>query len=198
MALSVDIAPQDAPLLLFRSADEWAAWITSQPATSPGAWLKISRKGSTEASLSYDEALQTAIAFGWIDGQKGTFDDAFWLQRFTPRRRSSKWSKRNRAIAEALIEDGQMHESGHRAVEEAKANGSWDRAYDSQATAVVPADLRAALDRDPDAAAFFDALDSANRYSILFRLQDAKRPDTRAKRLQRFVAMLHAGQKIHP
>ena len=163
-----------------------------------GAWLKIGRKGSGQSTVTYEQALRTALAFGWIDGQKRGLDDAFWLQRFTPRKGRSIWSKRNRELAEALIAQGEMREAGRVAVEEAKANGSWDRAYDSQRTVVVPDDLRAALQRDPAAAAFFESLGSVNRYAILFRLQNARRPETRARRLEQFVALLHRGQKIHP
>ncbi len=188
----------ERPILVFSSTEEWAAWLEVQPRASRGAWLKIGRKGSGRSTVTYEQAVRTALAFGWIDGQKRRLDDAFWLQRFTPRKGRSVWSKRNRELAEALIARGEMREAGRAAVEEAKANGSWDRAYDSQRTAAVPDDLRAALQRDPAAAAFFESLDSANRYAILFRLQNAVRPETRARRIEQFVALLHRGHKIHP
>ena len=192
------ISAAEPPILLFSSTGDWAAWLDAQPRASKGAWLKIARKGSGQSGVTYEQALRTALAFGWIDGQKRGLDDAFWLQRFTPRKGRSIWSRRNRELAEALIAGGEMRDAGRAAVEEAKANGSWDRAYDSQRTAAVPDDLRAALQSDPAAAAFFESLDSGNRYAILFRLQNAVRPETRARRLEQFVALLHRGQKIHP
>ncbi len=149
-------------------------------------------------SVTYDEAVEVALCFGWIDGQKAKAGDDAWRQRFTPRGPRSKWSKINRSKAEALIERGAMKPAGMRAVELAKADGRWDAAYDAQSTATVPADLQRELRRHPKAKAFFATLDSANRYAILYRIQDAKKPETRARRIESFVAMLERHEKLHP
>jgi uncharacterized protein YdeI (YjbR/CyaY-like superfamily) len=191
-------AKRDLPVLHVASRGAWDKWLAAQHETSPGVRLKIAKKGSGARGVSYDDALDTALAYGWIDGQKTTFDDRFWLQRFTPRGPRSKWSQRNRAKALDLIARGTMQPAGLREVERARADGRWDAAYASQSTATVPDDLRAALDANPRAAAFFATLESRNRYAILYRLADAKKPDTRARRLEKFVAMLNAGEKIHP
>jgi uncharacterized protein YdeI (YjbR/CyaY-like superfamily) len=161
-------------------------------------WLKIARKASGVASVSYAEALEVALCYGWIDGQKDKHDDDHWLQRFGPRQPRSKWSKVNRGKATALIEAGAMKPAGLREVERAKADGRWDAAYDSPSTATVPDDLQRALDEEPRAREFFATLDSANRYAILYRIQDAKKPETRARRIAKFVAMLSEHEKLHP
>jgi uncharacterized protein YdeI (YjbR/CyaY-like superfamily) len=148
--------------------------------------------------VSYAEAIEVALCYGWIDGQKDTFDGDYWLQRFTPRTPRSTWSKINREKAEQLLTQGRMQPAGLRAVEQAKADGRWDAAYDGQRAAGIPDDLRQALEQNPTAAEFFASLDSANRYAILYRLQEAKKPETRARRLERYVAMLNEQQKIHP
>jgi uncharacterized protein YdeI (YjbR/CyaY-like superfamily) len=147
--------------------------------------------------VSYPEALDVALCHGWIDGQKRPLDERFWLQRFTPRKARSRWSKRNRARAEQLIASGEMAPAGLREVERARADGRWEAAYDSHATATVPPDLQAALDEHPAASEFFAGLDSANRYAILYRIQEARRPETRARRIATFVAMLAEGRRIH-
>ena len=139
-----------------------------------------------------------ALCYGWIDGQKGSFDDDWWLQRFTPRRSRSKWSKLNRASATELIERGEMRPAGLREVERAKQDGRWEAAYEAQSKATVPEDLRRELARNDDAREFFSRLDSGNRYAILHRIQDAKKPETRARRIAKYVAMLNEGKKIHP
>jgi len=175
----------------------WAAWLEAGHASSPGVWLKIAKKGSDVRSVSYAEALEVALCYGWIDGQKRPLDDRFWLQRFTPRNPRSRWSKRNRTLVERLIANGEMAPAGLREVERARADGRWEAAYDSHATATVPPDLQAALDADAGAAAFFAGLDSANRYAILYRIQEARRPETRARRIATFVAMLAEGRRIH-
>ena len=180
------------------SGAEFEAWLEREGASSPGIWLRFSKKGSSVPSVTYDEALDAALCFGWIDGQGAPLDERSWLVRFTPRGRRSKWSQRNRDLAGALIAAGRMREAGAAEIERAKADGRWEAAYPSQRTATVPDDLRAALDANPVAAAFFEALDRANRYAILYRVHDAKRPATRAARIERFVAMLAAGEKIHP
>ena len=186
------------PVLSFASRDEWEAWLAEEHETSPGVWLEIAKKGSGIASVSYPEALEVALCYGWIDGQKGTLDDARWLQRFTPRTRRSKWSKINRAKAEELIAAGRMKPAGLRAVEAAKADERWDAAYDSPGTATVPEDLRRALDENDRAREFFRTLDRTNRYAILYRIQDAKKPETRARRIESYVAMLERGEKLYP
>ena len=186
------------PLLSFPDAGAWDAWLAGQHAASPGAWLRIARKGAPEPTVSYADALTVALCHGWIDGQKGRVDEHYWRQRFTPRRPGSRWSKINADKAAALIEAGLMKPAGLREVEAARADGRWDSAYASQSRATVPEDLALALAADERAAAFFATLDSANRYAILYRIAEAKRPDTRARRIATFVAMLHEHQKIHP
>ena len=186
----------EAPLACARSAD-WHAWLAAHHASSSGVWLLIAKKGSGRSSPTYAEAVEGALAWGWIDGQKQKHDATAWLQRFTPRTPKSPWSKINRDKATALIEAGKMRAPGLAAVERAKADGRWESAYDSARTSKVPADLRAALARNRRAAAFFAELDGANRYAILWRLQTAKRPETRAKRLETFVAMLERHERIH-
>jgi uncharacterized protein YdeI (YjbR/CyaY-like superfamily) len=180
----------------FASAKAFGAWLAKQHTKSPGIWLKIPKAGSGEAGPSYAEALDEALRFGWIDSQKAALDDAFFLQRFTPRGPRSRWSKINREKAEALIAAGRMEPAGLTAVEAAKADGRWDAAYDSHRTATVPPDLQLALDGNPAAKAFFATLSAQNRYSILYRIQEAKRADTRARRIAKFVAMCARGETI--
>jgi uncharacterized protein YdeI (YjbR/CyaY-like superfamily) len=180
------------------SREAWQDWLAAHHESSDGVWLAIAKKGSGVASVTYDEALEVALCHGWVDGQKRAYDDAHWLQRFTPRRPRSIWSKRNRATAERLLAEGRMTPAGMRAIEQAKADGRWDAAYEGQRSATVPDDLRRALDADPAARAAFAGLDSRNRYAILFRVQQAKRPDTRARRIATYVSMLAAGETIYP
>lgn len=183
------------PVLSFASAVEWDAWLRSG---GSGAWLRIARRDSRVPGVSYDEALETALRHGWIDGQRAAGDDVSWLQRFTPRRRYSRWSRRNRDIAQRLVDEGRMTPGGLAEVEAARADGRWDRAYAGAATIAVPDDLREALDAAPGAAREFAALDGANRYAILYRVHDAKRAETRARRIATFVAMLERGERLHP
>jgi uncharacterized protein YdeI (YjbR/CyaY-like superfamily) len=189
---------RDLPVHSFGSRAEWAAWLEREHSSAAGVWLAIARKGGGAESVSYAEALDVALCYGWIDGRKDRLDDQTWLQRFTPRRARSRWSKRNRGRAEELIESGAMAPAGLREIERARADGRWDAAYDSHSTATVPADLAAALDNDHAARDFFATLDSNNRYAILYRIQEARRPETRARRIAKYVAMLRAGEKIHP
>src|SRR5919199_720917 len=182
----------------FASAAEWEAWLRDHHESAPGVWIRFARKGAGVPSVTYLEALHAALCFGWIDGQARSVDDAWYVQRFTPRRARSIWSKRNRDFATALIEAGRMQPAGLREVERAKADGRWDAAYDAPSTATVPEDLRAALDASPEAAAFFATLSSQNRYSILHRIQTAKKPETRAARIEQFVAMLARGETLYP
>jgi uncharacterized protein YdeI (YjbR/CyaY-like superfamily) len=182
----------------FASAEEWEAWLREHHDTAPGVWIRFAKKGSGVETVTYLEALHAALCFGWIDGQARSVDDASYVQRFTPRRARSIWSKRNRDFATALIESGRMQPAGLREVERAKADGRWDAAYDAPSTATVPDDLQAALDASPAAAAFFATLNSQNRYAILHRVQTAKKPETRARRIEKFVTMLEAGETLYP
>jgi uncharacterized protein YdeI (YjbR/CyaY-like superfamily) len=188
----------DDPILEFSSASAWVAWLKASHAQQAGVWLKL-RKGVARSDLTYQSALDGALCFGWIDGQKrpGTSPD-HWLQRFTPRRVRSRWSQVNRERAEALIAAGRMHPAGLAEVERARADGRWTAAYASPSRATVPDDLAAALDTNPAAREFFGTLNSANRYAVIYRVQEAKRPETRAARIEKFLAMLAAGRKLHP
>jgi uncharacterized protein YdeI (YjbR/CyaY-like superfamily) len=185
-------------VISFAAQEAWEAWLEEHHATSDGLWLKIAKKGSGIYTVSYAEALDTALCYGWIDGQKGSFDDEFWLQRFTPRTARSKWSKVNRGKPIKLIEESRMKPAGLREVERARADGRWDAAYDAQSTATVPDDLRRELEKNDAAREFFSTLNSANRYAILYQIQDAKRPETRARRIEKYVAMLNEQQKPYP
>ncbi|MGH2973626.1 MAG: YdeI/OmpD-associated family protein [Solirubrobacterales bacterium] len=187
----------DLPVLLFASPPQLEAWLERNHAESEGLWLKIAKKDSGVASVTYAEALELALCFGWIDGQKRGFDEMHFLQRFTPRRPRGRWSQINREKAEALIASGAMRPPGLAEVEAAERDGRWDAAYAGQRTAKVPDDLRRELDRNDAAREFFVTLDSANRYAILYRLEDAKREETRERRLRKFVGMLERGEKIH-
>jgi uncharacterized protein YdeI (YjbR/CyaY-like superfamily) len=189
---------QDLPIVSFTSSEAWAGWLGEQHAASGWVLLKIAKAGSGLPTVTYSEALDAALCYGWIDGQKARFDDSYWLQRFGPRRPRSRWSKINRDRAEALIASGQMRPAGLLAIEQAKADGRWDAAYDGQRTAAVPEDLERALAGNAAARAFFATLNRQNRYAILHRIQDAKKPETRARRIEKFVAMLANGEKIYP
>ncbi len=186
------------PILAFGSQAEWEAWLEERHATSDGLWIRFAKKGSGEESVTYAGAVEGALIYGWIDGQAASLDERFYLQRYTPRRARSKWSKINRNKVEALISSNRMKPAGLAEVERAKADGRWDAAYDSPSTATVPDDLRKRLDDNPEAAAFFETLNSTNRYAILYQIQDAKKPETRARRIEKFVAMLGRGEKLYP
>jgi uncharacterized protein YdeI (YjbR/CyaY-like superfamily) len=185
------------PLLAPESAVEWEAWLRANHARSAAVLLRIPKKSSA-STLTYATALDGALAWGWIDSQKRALDDTAWLQRFSRRSPQSPWSKINRGKAEALIANGNMEPPGLAEVERAKRDGRWERAYDGAKTSTVPPDLADALDRNPRAKAFFEALDGANRYAILYRVTTAKLPETRAKRIATFVAMCAAHQTLHP
>jgi uncharacterized protein YdeI (YjbR/CyaY-like superfamily) len=191
-------SPVDAPIRLFPRQQDWVKWLDKNHATSSGLWLRLAKKGSPTPSVSYAEALEVALCYGWIDAHKKGESETAWLQQFTPRRSKSIWSKINRQKALALIEAGRMKPAGLREVERARQDGRWEAAYDGQRSATVSADLRAALDRNPRAAAFFETLNSANRYAVLFRIHTAKKAETRAKRIQKFVEMLEKHEKLHP
>jgi uncharacterized protein YdeI (YjbR/CyaY-like superfamily) len=189
----------EIPELVVPDADGWRSWLKASHSTSQGAWLVLAKKGNAgPTTLSYEEALEEAICFGWIDGQLGRRDDATFRRRFTPRLPRSAWSKRNAAIAERLIASGRMHASGEAEVTRAKADGRWESAYAGQAVAEVPEDLATALKANPSAHAVFQELTSANRYAILYRIGSAKKPETRVRRMEIFVNMLARGESIHP
>jgi uncharacterized protein YdeI (YjbR/CyaY-like superfamily) len=191
-------ARRELPVLAFPTSQAWEQWLTAEHASSPGIWLKFAKKASGVASVTHDEALDVAICFGWIDGQTARFDERYFLQHFTPRRKRSKWSQVNRDKALRLIGGGRMAPAGLDEVQRAQADGRWDAAYAPPSQITVPDDLQQALDRDAAARRFFGQLDSQNRYAILYRVHDAKRPETRARRIEKFVAMLAAGEKPHP
>lgn len=190
-------SPDELPVLLFAGPAELDAWLEGNHESAEGVWLKIAKKGAPEPSVTYVEALDVALCFGWIDSQKRGLDETHFLQRFTPRRPRGRWSKINREKAEALIEAEKMRPAGLVQVEAAKADGRWEAAYEGQGSAKVPPDLQRDLDANPAAADFFATLDGANRYAILYRLDEAKKPETRQRRLRKFVAMLERGEKIH-
>ena len=185
------------PILELSCAADWFAWLESNHARSHGVLLRIPKKAATPA-ITYAQALDAALAWGWIDSQKRSLDARAWLQRFSPRTATSPWSKINRAKAEALIAAGAMQPPGLLEVERAKRDGRWERAYDGARTSTVPADLVAALARNARARAFFETLDSANRYAILYRVQAAKTSETRTERIERFVAMCARHETLHP
>jgi len=188
----------DLPSLPFASKKKWADWLAKQHDKSAGVWLKIAKKDSEIPSVTYDEALDVALCYGWIDGQKKGFDDKYWLQKFTPRGSKSIWSKINTEKVERLIASGEMKPAGLKAIELAKQDGRWDAAYASQKNISVPEDFQAALDNNDKAKAFFVTLNSVNRYAILFRIHNVKKPETRVKRIQEFVEMLERNEKIYP
>jgi uncharacterized protein YdeI (YjbR/CyaY-like superfamily) len=187
----------DFPVLPFESKKKWAGWLAKEYDKSTGVWLKLAKKDSGISSVTYEEALDVALCYGWIDGQKKGFDNQYWLQKFTPRGAKSIWSKINTEKAERLIASGEMKAAGLKAVEAAKQDGRWDAAYASQKNIPIPEDFQAALDKNEKAKTFFVSLKSAERYSFLFRILNAKKPETRAKKIQQFVEMLERGEKIH-
>jgi uncharacterized protein YdeI (YjbR/CyaY-like superfamily) len=190
-------ADDGLPTIAFASAAEWERWLEENHASAEGVWVKIAKKGTGIDSVRYPEVLDSALCFGWIDGRREALDEQYFLQRFSPRRTRSKWSRINREKAERLISEATMRPAGLAEVERAKADGRWQAAYSSQRSMAVPDDLRRELDARPQAKAFFAELSSQNRYAILYRLHEAKKPETRARRLAKFVAMLEAGEKIY-
>ena len=185
------------PILTLASEAEWEAWLDAEHATSDGVWLKFAKKGSGVETVVYAEALDVALCYGWIDSQVARLDERFYLQKFTPRRARSKWSQINREKIEALTKQGRMKPAGLEQVELAKADGRWEAAYASPANVQMPDDLQAALDASPKAAEFWAGLNKSNRFAILYQLQDAKKPETRARRLEKFVGMLERGEKLY-
>jgi uncharacterized protein YdeI (YjbR/CyaY-like superfamily) len=186
----------DKPVVSFAGPDEWEAWLEQHHETSTGVWIKMAKKASGIASIDWAGALQVALCFGWIDGQRRSFDETYFLQKFTPRTKRSPWSKINIGHVERLIAEGRMRPAGHAAIDAAKADGRWERAYASQSTIEVPADFQAALDARPDAAEFFATLSKSARYPFLYRIQAAKRPETRAKRIAEYTELLAEGKTL--
>jgi uncharacterized protein YdeI (YjbR/CyaY-like superfamily) len=187
----------EPPVKEFRTRAAWEKWIERHHGDDAGVWMKLAKKGTGVTTVTYAEALEVALCYGWIDAQVKRLDETYYLQRFTPRRARSKWSKINRESATRLIESGTMRPPGLAEVDRAKADGRWDAAYDSSAAAVVPDDFERALARNKKAREFFTTLSSANRYAILYRIQDAKRPETRARRITQLVEMLARGDTFH-
>ncbi len=190
--------PNILPTKLFEQQRDWLLWLTDNHSTSSGVWMQVAKKNAAVQSISYDEAIEVALCFGWIDGQKKAHSDQYWLQKVTPRSAKSVWSKINKEKALALIKAGRMNPAGLKEIERAKLDGRWDAAYDSASKSSVPGDLQAALDGNPQAKKFFETLDSRNRYAVLFRIQTAKTAETRAKKIAQFVQMLAKHEKIHP
>lgn len=184
------------PVIPFASPSAWESWLADHHG-SKGVWIKYAKKGSGIASVDWEQAVEGALRFGWIDGQAAPLDERFYLQRFTPRRPRSRWSRKNVDTATRLIAEGRMAPPGLEQIERAKADGRWDAAYDSPSKIKVPPDLQREFDADPKVAEFFASLSSANRFAILYRLQEAKKPETRARRLEKFVAMLKERKTLH-
>ena len=184
------MSPAELPIILFASKQEFADWLAQHHDQSDGIWLKLAKKGADVPSVTYDEAVEAALCYGWIDSQKKGFDESFWLQRFTPRKAKSIWSRVNREKAEELIASGQMKPSGLKAVEAAKQDGRWDAAYASQKNIEVPADFQSALEKNRKAKTFFESLTNSKRYPFLFRVTTAKKTETREKRIRQFIEML--------
>lgn len=191
------MAKSDLPTLRFPSQRAWEKWLAAQAADAPGVWIMLAKKGCAAPSVVKAEAIESALIHGWIDGQIKPHDQDWFLTRFTPRKAKSRWSKINRSAAERLIAEGRMKPAGLKEVERAKADGRWDAAYAGQATATVPKDLQRALNASPKAKAFFKTLNSVNRYAIIYRVGAAKKPETRAARIGKFIAMLERGERIH-
>jgi uncharacterized protein YdeI (YjbR/CyaY-like superfamily) len=185
------------PILMFASQDEWEAWLDAEHEGSDGVWLKFAKKGSEVETVVYAEALEVALCYGWIDSQVKSLDERFYLQKFTPRRAKSKWSRINRDKIEELTKQGRMKPAGLAQVELAKADGRWEAAYAPPSRMEVPDDLQAALDASPKAAEFWAGLNKSNRFAILYQLEDAKKQETRARRLEKFVGMLERREKLY-
>lgn len=188
----------DLPVISFADPLSFESWLDDNCNTSPGIRLHIAKKNSGVVTVSYNEALEVALCYGWVDSQKEAFDEKTWLQRFTPRGAKSIWSKVNKEKAEQLVTNGRMKTSGYKAIEEARKNGNWDKAYESQSIASLPEDFAIELERNAEAKAFYDMLDRQNKYAIVFRIHNAKKQETRDKRIRQFIQMLEKGEKIYP
>lgn len=198
MMTSTSKSPDEKPILEFRQKSAWTRWLEKNHDKSSGVWIRLAKKNSEVSSISRSDALDVALCFGWIDGQARSEGDKTWLQKFTPRGKRSIWSKINRENVRRLIESGEMRPPGIAEIERAKKDGRWEAAYDSPKSIAIPDELQAELDRNKKAKAFFDTLNSQNRYAILFRIHTAKKAETKAKRIRQFVEMLERGEKIHP
>ena len=185
------------PVILFKTQKAWAAWLDKNHTKASGVWLRLAKKGSEIDSLSYNEGVEVALCYGWIDGQKVKYDESSWLQKFTPRGKQSIWSKINREKSNQLIKSGQMKQAGLAAIDNARQNGRWEGAYDSPSVSTVPSDFQVELNKNPAAKAFYATLNAANRYAILFRLQTAKKAETREKRMREFISMLVRKETLH-
>ncbi len=186
------------PVILFENQKEWTKWLSKNHKDFSGLWLRIAKKDSGVNSVSYPDAVDTALCYGWIDGLKQKYNETTWIQKFTPRSPKSMWSKINREKAEALIKSKKMKSAGQKAIENAKKSGMWALAYDSHRTSKIPPDFQKALDKNPIAREFFKTVGGSNRYAILFRIQTAKRKETREQRIEKFIDMLNKKKKIHP
>lgn len=186
----------ELPVLPFANKKKWSDWLAKQHEKSTGVWLRLAKKDSGIPSVTYEEAVDVALCYGWIDGQKKSFDDTYWLQKFTPRGPKSIWSRINTKKVERLIASGEMQPAGLKAVEAARQDGRWEAAYASQKNISIPEDFQAALDQNEKARAFFSTLKSAERYSVLFRIHNARKPETRARRIQQFIEMLERNEKV--
>jgi uncharacterized protein YdeI (YjbR/CyaY-like superfamily) len=186
------------PKLTFANQEEWESWLERNAGTSSGVWLRLAKKSPGQSTLSHAQALESALCYGWIDARKQAESEHHWLQRFTPRAARSRWSKINTEKAQALLDGGRMRPAGLREIERAKQDGRWEAAYSPASTSTVPDDLQRALDASPKAKRFFATLDSRNRYAVLFRIQNVKKAETRAKKIAQFVEMLKNGEKLHP
>ena len=192
------MASNSLPVVAFASASDWEQWLSRQPRSSKGVWLKLAKKGSGVESVSRQQAIDGALCYGWIDGQLQKFDERYWLVRYTPRSAKSKWSSINKTRVQTLIDTGRMHAAGLDEVKRAKSDGRWEAAYPPQSKAEVPGDLQAALDANPKAKRLFSKLDSANRYAILYRIHTSQKPESRANKIAKYVLMLARGETIHP
>jgi uncharacterized protein YdeI (YjbR/CyaY-like superfamily) len=184
-------------MMQFERQVDWITWLDQNHASATGVWLRLAKTSSGIASVSYSEALDVALCYGWIDGQKKSCDETTWLQKFTPRGERSIWSRINRGKAQELIRNGQMKPAGLQAIQRAQQNGRWETAYDSPSQASMPSDLQAALDKNAEAKTFFATLNSQNRYAILHRIQTAKKAETRAARIEQFIRMLEKHEKLY-
>ena len=190
-------AAKNLSIVFFEKPEEWESWLEKHHQDVQGVWLKIAKKDSGVQSINYDQALDLALCFGWIDGQKKSMDGTYFLQKFTKRRPKGMWSKRNIGLVDVLAKAGKMRPSGLAEVEAAKADGRWDQAYDSPSNMTIPDDFQIELDKNPKAKAFYETLNKTNTYAILWRIQTAKKPETRAARIQQLITMLNEERKIH-
>lgn len=187
---------KDLPVLLFTSQDDWRAWLDTHHTQPTGIWMKFAKKASGKSSISYDQAIEEALCYGWIDGIVNAYNDDYWLQKFVARKPKSVWSKINVAKVEALIKSGKMQPAGLATVETAKQNGNWDNAYAGSSTMTIPEDFQAALDKNPKAKAFYQTLNKTNTYAFCWQVHTAKRPETRKARIEKFITMLNNGEKL--